>query len=306
MGGIYDDFLRTVMQTSDGGYIAGGYSESIVSGDKTEMNCELLDPKNYDYWIVKLSNIGNLEWDKAVGGSEDDWFTDLDQTTDGGYILGGYSNSPASCDKSEGTVGLGGNDDYWVVKLAPEAGGCETPTGLFVDNITATKAKLHWDAVPTADKYKVYYKPFGAAIPWTQSSATLNVKKLTGLNPSTTYEYKVRSICTTEKSDVSPIQTFTTLPLRSGEDLDTDITIYPNPATDDFTVNLTLNNSAGEQVVMNIYNLLGDVVYTHEFALLNGTLSEHIVLGNLLPGGIYIVKLKTADTEYMQELIIQK
>ncbi len=43
-----------------------------------------------------------------------------------------------------------------------------------------------------------------------------------------------------------------------------------------------------------------------ELALINGTLSERIQLSNLLSDGVYIVKLKTGDDEYMEELIIQK
>ncbi|MFN7640250.1 MAG: gliding motility-associated C-terminal domain-containing protein, partial [bacterium] len=69
---------------------------------------------------VKLDAAGNKQWDKTLGGSDYDWLGSLQQTTDGGYILGGRSWSNADIDggKSENNRGL---SDYWVVKL-----GCET------------------------------------------------------------------------------------------------------------------------------------------------------------------------------------
>jgi hypothetical protein len=109
IGGKFDDNLMSVQQTSDGGYILGGYSNSAISGDKTEKSFRL-----YDYWVVKLSASGNIEWQNTIGGSGNDCLMFAQETSDGGYILGGYSNSPISGDKTEKIYGV---NDYWVVKL---------------------------------------------------------------------------------------------------------------------------------------------------------------------------------------------
>ncbi|WP_158267547.1 T9SS type A sorting domain-containing protein [Adhaeribacter arboris] len=109
IGGSYEDFLTSVQQTRDGGYIMGGWSQSGKSGDKSE-NCK----GEYDYWIVKLNENGEKQWDKTLGGMGSEQLTSIQQTSDGGYILGGYSNSGISGDKSEANRG---NYDYWVVKL---------------------------------------------------------------------------------------------------------------------------------------------------------------------------------------------
>jgi hypothetical protein len=45
--------------------------------------------KYYDYWIVKLSNIGTIEWQKSLGGTNDEEAYSIQQTTDGGYIVAG-------------------------------------------------------------------------------------------------------------------------------------------------------------------------------------------------------------------------
>jgi len=110
IGGSEYEELRSIQQTADGGYILGGFSESDISGDKTE------DSKgNYDYWVVKIDATGqNVEWQKTIGGSRTDNFRSLQQTTDGGYILGGYSSSDISGDKTEEKIGA---YDYWIVKL---------------------------------------------------------------------------------------------------------------------------------------------------------------------------------------------
>jgi hypothetical protein len=101
--------LSSLQQTNDGGYILGGTSDSPISGDKTEASRGLTD-----YWVVKLNAAGNKEWDRTFGGSESDNLSSLQQTSDGGYILGGTSASPISGEKTEASKG---GSDYWVVKL---------------------------------------------------------------------------------------------------------------------------------------------------------------------------------------------
>jgi hypothetical protein len=110
IGGAFGDYLRSVQQTSDDGYILGGYSSSGISGDKSEAS-QGMD----DYWAVKLDEFGAIEWDKTIGGSAQDICNSIQQTADdGGYVLGGSSHSGADGDKTE--ANRGGND-YWVVKL---------------------------------------------------------------------------------------------------------------------------------------------------------------------------------------------
>ncbi len=108
IGGLNNDYLHSVQQTSDGGYILGGYSYSNISGDKTENNNGLSD-----YWIVKLNSSGNIQWQNTIGGNNWEALYSLQQTADGGYILGGWSESGISGDKTEQTWGYA---DYWMVK----------------------------------------------------------------------------------------------------------------------------------------------------------------------------------------------
>jgi hypothetical protein len=97
-GGINNDYASAVRQTSDGGYIIAGYSNSFGTN------------ANYDVYLIKTDGNGNPAWSKIYGGSGQDRGYDVRQTTDGGYIVAGYTDS----------FGSGGNDVYLV---KTDAGG---------------------------------------------------------------------------------------------------------------------------------------------------------------------------------------
>ncbi|MFQ5334969.1 MAG: T9SS type A sorting domain-containing protein, partial [Flavobacteriales bacterium] len=109
MGGSDIDNLLSIQQTSDGGYVLGGFSASPISGDKAE-NSLGFD----DYWVVKLDASGAIQSQNTIGGSAYDELFSIQQTSDGGYVLGGRSESDISGDKTENCLGA---YDYWVVKL---------------------------------------------------------------------------------------------------------------------------------------------------------------------------------------------
>ncbi len=112
IGGNNYDYLYSIQQTTDGGYILGGYSRSNISGDKTEVSNGLSD-----YWIVKVDSLGVIQWQNAIGGIDHDALSSILQTSDRGYILGGYSRSNVSGDKTENCIGVNGYFDYWIVKV---------------------------------------------------------------------------------------------------------------------------------------------------------------------------------------------
>jgi hypothetical protein len=112
-GGTENDFLTAVKQTADGGYIVGGVSFSGASGNKATAS---FSPGSSDFWVLKLDANGNKQWEKDFGGTDSDDLQSLQQTTDGGYVLGGTSFSGVSGNKTSGNAGAG-TSDYWVLKL---------------------------------------------------------------------------------------------------------------------------------------------------------------------------------------------
>lgn len=86
IGGDSYDYVRSVHQTTDGGFICAGNSSSGISGDKTEGVIG-----STDYWIVKLNNSGSIVWQRTIGGLAYDYAVDIIIEPDGTYTLGGYS-----------------------------------------------------------------------------------------------------------------------------------------------------------------------------------------------------------------------
>jgi hypothetical protein len=108
-GGTGEDQLLALHPTADGGYLLGGASESGPFGDKTQAA-----RGRRDYWVVKTDALGRKEWDTTLGGSGDEWLQALSATSDGGYVLEGFSESSVSGERTHPTQG---GSDGWLVKL---------------------------------------------------------------------------------------------------------------------------------------------------------------------------------------------
>ncbi len=115
IGGNSIEWLYSIQQTTDEGYILGGISYSDSSGDKYEDNLGDLNPLiTVDYWIVKLDSAGVIQWENTIGGNNSDGLRYIQQTVEGGYILGGSSASDSTGDKTENNISSSG--DIWIIK----------------------------------------------------------------------------------------------------------------------------------------------------------------------------------------------
>jgi hypothetical protein len=90
-GGSDDDGAYSVQQTSDGGFIIAGWTESWGAGAT-------------DVYLIKTDDDGNEQWSKTIGGLHSDYASSVQQAADGGYIITGWTRS----------YGAGGGDLYLI------------------------------------------------------------------------------------------------------------------------------------------------------------------------------------------------
>lgn len=98
IGGGSGDEIRSVQQTSGGGYILAGRTLSFGAG-------------SYDAWCLKIDATGCAVWQETYGGSATDDAMAVQSTLDGGYVLAGYTQSFGA-----------GSADAWCLKLDASGG----------------------------------------------------------------------------------------------------------------------------------------------------------------------------------------
>jgi hypothetical protein len=92
-GGADNEIATSIQQTSDGGFVVAG-TTNLLGGGRD------------DFWVLKLDALGDVEWQKIYDGGKDEFATSIQQTSDGGFSVAGYTSSFG-----------GGWDDFWVLKL---------------------------------------------------------------------------------------------------------------------------------------------------------------------------------------------
>lgn len=105
LGGNHYDLVNQTIQTSDGGYLVVGRTES-ADGNVS------FNHGNEDAWVIKLNASWQIVWEKTYGGSADDSAEDVVELNDGSFVIAGYSNS------TDGDVsGSHGGFESWIFKI---------------------------------------------------------------------------------------------------------------------------------------------------------------------------------------------
>ena len=251
LGGDTIDNAYSIRQTSDGGYIVAGFSGSNdgdVSGNHG----------SYDYWIVKLNDIGTVQWQKSLGGSGMDEAYEIQQTPDGGYIVAGYSNS------NDGDVsGNHGGYDYWVVKLT---------CGISAGTISGSASSICTDSSVTLTDASA-----GGAWSVSNGNATISGGMVTGVSAGMdTAIYTVTNTCGTAITTYPFSVTLCPTEVKQSP-LANPIAIVPNPTTG--YISITGINC----VNIKVYNTMGQIVK-------EGNNTNNICIATF-PTGMYFVRV---------------
>lgn len=138
-GGPDEDAFATSIPTSDHGSLLMG---RVMSGGG---NITGFQGGTFDIWVVKNDSLGNIEWEKCIGGSNSEYSFSIIEISDGSFILSGNTNSTI------GNVnGAVGNQDMWVVKLDPYG------VVLYTKSFGGTNSEDGWQIIKTTnDKFVV-------------------------------------------------------------------------------------------------------------------------------------------------------
>jgi len=252
LGGSENDGASSIIQSNDGGYAIAAYSFS----DDGDVTGHHLSSKFADYWIVKLSTSGEIQWQYSYGGSKNDFARSIIQTRDGGFAVTGTTESNDG--DVEGRHGFS-MVDYWTIKL--DSGGklqWQKSAGRGNVNKASAIVQLHDGSYAIAGSAN----PFGVVSPDQRDN----------------YDYwvvKLETAPLTVEESAPPVNI-------SGN-------VYPNPfnTTAIMTIPQSVNEDNAAGAVIIIYNALGN-----EVRKISGVTGSTVVIAKEeLPPGVYYYKI---------------
>ncbi len=302
-GGSANEEILVVRETADSSLVVGGYSTS--NDGQVNGNHGISD-----VWLVKTDLDGKVKWNKCYGGTSAEYSNlpnvmDLQVCPDNSFIL--VSQTASNNGNVSGWIG---NFDYWTAKLTISCD--DRPANLAETQITGTGAKLTWEKTALAQNYHIRYRKVGAGT-WINKYTSQNTgaKFLTGLDTSTTYEWKVRARCQSGPnvfSKWSKKSQFTTLAMRLASpnaalQRTVSLSVFPNPADNQVTVRLeSTEGMPGSDLRLEILTLTGQSVFSGSCPADRLAEGMQVDLGGL-PRGVYLVRLTGAGFEAHRRLV---
>ena len=313
-GGSSHDYLANIEKTIDGGYLLCGHTSS-TDGDVQQNN------GLHDYWIVKISDNGNLIWEKAYGGSQTDVALDAKELNDGTIMVIGYSFS------NDGQItNSHGGCELWMVKLdslgnmiwQKSIGGSKSDNGVKIitnnsdSSFIVLGATNSTDGNVTAIVHPSYYfahdswifkSDFNGNILWQKTIGGSGSDGFSTMEPTADGGYILIGQTDSNDGDVT-IQNYGSADFwvlkLSSEQLSSKtfenetFLIYPNPTTNMIYIQ-TPNGTLIDKFI--ITDLLGKEIISQ--------INTNQVSTEILSNGIYLVQIFSGDAKYQSKFIKQ-
>jgi len=310
-GGSDQDHALSVQQTTDGGYLAGGFSNSL-NGDVT------LNNGSYDYWIIKLDSAGSLLWQQSLGGSLDDKGQCLALCADGGFVISGFTAS------SDSDVTFNhGYEDLWMVKFDSSGliqweksfGGSGVDQAYSIKQITdggyiAAGSSYSLDGDVTGNHggydYWVLKTDSAGALEWEKSLGGSSVEEAYCIRAADSNAFIIAGGTLSNDGDVTgnhgdfdywitKINSNTSTGTDPSAISNNELKIYPNPAHD----YLNIQRSSSLHLKIKISDTLGNSL-AETFAGNIQKLDTH-----LLPAGLFIIEVTNEKGETARKKFIK-
>ena len=260
-GGDNIDFGQDIELTADGGYLlANGTFSSDIPGYHG----------NLDYWLVKLDDAGNIQWQNCYGGSAIDALKDLAPAMDNGFILLGESFS------TDGDVANNiGITDVWVVKI---------------DSL----GNIEWNR-----SYGGTGQEFGGASIMNADGSILFIAESKSNDVDVSGHHGATNLADVWVVKLGSLMTG----LNDRKDDWNSLTLYPNPTDDQVVISFDL--AARERVRIELFDMSGrlicSIVDEGRSAGRNVFLLDLETLS--LEEGIYLIKSTIGQTNLINKLI---
>ncbi|PCH97829.1 MAG: hypothetical protein COB85_02440 [Bacteroidetes bacterium] len=301
-GGNDDDELRSVEQTTDGGYIVAGYSKSFGNGKE-------------DVFVVKVDQTGAETWSRTFGGDKVDIGNSVTESTAGGYIVAGSSfsfGSPSEkvylvkIDANGGeewskTYGGAYHDRGWaVIQTADQGYAVVGNATSFAESVTAGPWEFY--LLKTDHLGSTNCNVFSVNSTVLDTSDTYNPITITPASggagvPAATVESVNTTLAGSLCFKTTGIESDYTTITKEG-----DLIVYPNPNSGTFNVSLTMELK-DKDATLRVFDIKGMVVYS-ETDLGTGNIAKQIVLDHA-DKGMYFVQLISKDGSITKKIICQ-
>ncbi len=289
-GGPNGNVGYSVHQTLDGGYIIAGWTNSFGAGAD-------------DVYLIKTDTNGNSLWTKTFGRTNNDWGYSVQQTSDGGYIVAGYSSFIAGHTNVYLIKTDTNGDTLWTKTF----GGTNNDKARSVQQTTDGGYIITGSTNSFGSTYEIIYliktDSMGNSGCNQGSPATIFATLATQVTNPATIVTSPTTIVTTPATIVGSGGTVTTLCTTVGinqiSNFQFPISISPNPSSGYFTITFPDAINSGE---VQIFNAYGAKIFTQNII---NTSDVKIYLKNI-PEGIYFVKVLDGEKYFSHKIIIQQ